>query len=76
MNFSNVINKFIKENAMIKRNRFQYQIVEINDGQNKKIVLITAFLNDNRIEKFWQEYNEAIFTIDDIIATDWEFVET
>jgi len=76
MNFSNVINKFIKENAMIKRNRFQYQIVEINDGQNKKIVLITAFLNDNRIEKFWQEYNEAIFTIDDTIATDWEFVET
>ena len=76
MNFSNVINKFINENAVIKRNRFQYQIVEINDGQNKKIVLITAFLNDNRIEKFWQEYNEAIFTIDDTIATDWEFVET
>jgi hypothetical protein len=61
---------------VIKRNRFQYQIVEINDSQNKKIVLITAFLNDNRIEKFWQEYNEAIFTIDDTIATDWEFVET
>jgi hypothetical protein len=76
MNFSNVINKFINENAVIKRNRFQYQIVEINDSQNKKIVLITAFLNDNRIEKFWQEYNEAIFTIDDTIATDWEFVET
>jgi len=76
MNLSNVINKFTKENAVIKRNRFQYQIVEINDGQNKKIVLITAFLNDNRIEKFWQEYNEAIFTIDDTIATDWEFVET
>jgi hypothetical protein len=76
MNFSNVINKFINENAVIKRNRFQYQIVKINDGQNKKIVLITAFLNDNRIEKFWQEYNEAIFTIDDTIATDWEFVET
>ena len=76
MNFSNVINKFIKENAMIKRNRFQYQIVEINDGHNKKIVLITAFLNDNHIEKFWQEYNEALFTVDDIIATDWEFIET
>jgi len=76
MHFSNVINKFINENAVIKRNRFQYQIVEINDSQNKKIVLITAFLNDNRIEKFWQEYNEAIFTIDDTIATDWEFVET
>ena len=71
MILSNVINKFTKENAVIKRNRFQYQIVEINDGQNKKIVLITAFLNDNRIEKFWQEYNEAIFTIDDTIATDW-----
>jgi hypothetical protein len=76
MNLSNVINKFTIEKAVIKRNRFQYQIVEINDGQNKKIVLITAFLNDNRIEKFWQEYNEAIFTIDDTIATDWEFVET
>jgi hypothetical protein len=76
MHFSNVINKFINENAVIKRNRFQYQIVEINDSQNKKIVLITAFLNDNRIEKFWQEYNEAIFTIDDTIASDWEFVET
>ena len=76
MNFSNVINKFINENAVIKRNRFQYQIVEINDSQNKKIVLITAFLNDNHIEKFWQEYNEALFTVDDIIATDWEFIET
>jgi len=76
MNLSNVINKFTKENAVIKRNRFQYQIVEINDGHNKKIVLITAFLNDNHIEKFWQEYNEALFTVDDIIATDWEFIET
>ena len=76
MHFSNVINKFIYQNAVIKRNRFQYQIVEINDGHNKKIVLITAYLNDNHIEKFWQDYNETIFTVDDIIATDWEFVET
>ena len=76
MTLSEVFVNFINNNAVIKRNRFQYQIVEINDGQNKKIVLITAFLNDNRIEKFWQEYNETIFTIDDTIATDWEFVET
>jgi mRNA-degrading endonuclease HigB of HigAB toxin-antitoxin module len=49
MTLSEVFTNFIENNAVIKRNRFQYQIVEINDGQNKKIVLITAFLNDNRI---------------------------
>jgi len=76
MTLSEVFSKFINNNAVIKRNRFQYQIVEINDGHNKNIVLITAFFNDNRIEKFWQEYNEALFTVDDIIATDWEFIET
>ena len=76
MTLLEVFVNFIKNNAVIKRNRFQYQIVEINDGHNKKIVLITAFLNDNHIEKFWQEYNEPLFTVDDIIATDWEFIET
>ena len=75
MTLSEVFSKFINNNVVIKRNRFQYQIVEINDGHNKKIVLITAFLNDNRIEKFWQEYNEALFTIDDMMAKDWEFIE-
>ena len=75
MTLSEVFSKFINNSAVIKRNRFQYQIVEINDGHNKKIVLITAFLNDNRIEKFWQEYNEALFTIDDMMAKDWEFIE-
>lgn len=75
MLFSNVYEKFIFNNAIIKRDRFQYQLVEINDGHyNKKIVLITAFLNDNRTEKFWQDYNEALFTIDDIQASNWEIV--
>ena len=75
MHFSNVFNKFLFSNAIIKRDRFQYQLVEINDGHNdKQIVLITAFLNDNRIEKFWQDYNEALFTIDDIQALNWEIV--
>ena len=75
MHFSNVFNKFLFSNAIIKRDRFQYQLVEINDGHNdKQIVLITAFLNDNRTEKFWQDYNEALFTIDDIQALNWEIV--
>ena len=55
MTLSEVFVNFINNNAVIKRNRFQYQIVEINDGHNKKIVLITAYLNDNHIEKFWQD---------------------
>ena len=75
MTLSEVFSKFINNNVVIKRNRFQYQIVEINDGHNKKIVLITAFLNNNFVEKFWQEYNEALFTIDDMMAKDWEFIE-
>ena len=75
MHFSNVFNKFLFSNAIIKRDRFQYQLVEINDGHNdKQIVLITAFLNDNRTEKFWQDYNETLFTIDDIQAFNWEIV--
>ena len=75
MLFSNVYEKFIFNNAIIMRDRFQYQLVEINDGHNdKQIVLITAFLNDNRTEKFWQDYNEALFTIDDIQALNWEIV--
>ena len=75
MHFSNVFNKFLFSNAIIKRDRFQYQLVEINDGHNdKQIVLITAFLNDNRTEKFWQDYNEALFTIDDIQSLNWEIV--
>jgi hypothetical protein len=75
MLFSNVYEKFIFNNAIIKRDRFQYQLVEIKDPNiDKKIVLITAFLNDGRTEKFWQDYNETLFTIDDIQALNWEIV--
>ena len=75
MHFNNVIQKFIYENKIIKRNHFQYQIVNVSDNYNdKKIVLITAYLNDGTIQKFWQDYNEALFTIDDIQALDWEIL--
>jgi hypothetical protein len=75
MNFIEAFNKFFNEKAIIKRNRFQYQFVQVIDGHyNKNIILITAFLYDGKIEKFWQEYTETIFTIDDIMATDWEII--
>jgi hypothetical protein len=75
MNFTEAFNKFFYDKAIIKRNRFQYQFVQVIDGHyNKNIILITAFLYDGKVEKFWQEYTDTVFTIDDIIATDWEII--
>jgi len=75
MNFTEAFNKFFYDKEIIKRNKFQYQFVQVIDGHyNKNIILITAFLYDGKVEKFWQEYTDTVFTIDDIIATDWEII--
>ena len=39
-----------------------------------EMVVVDDGSNDDTIQKFWQDYTEALFTIDDIQALDWEII--